>query len=249
MWQYDEFLKQHIEKARRLLAESDDLRGSTDLQMFLECFDANEQLHQLWLDASHQPRPGLTPQQKQQAMTHKEGYFDVACNAAQDLAKSPCKRAYLAAFLSSKCLANALMLHPSGWSPAEVQQALAMADRSRKLAKIWVLPASARHMRDLLNEQKAGVAADIASHPGRARLPALFYHKSVFPMAELPHCACCGKGTLQLSKCAARKQVAYCSRDCQVRHWKEGGHKAERRRLAAAAQAGEGSGAGGGGRG
>jgi hypothetical protein len=66
MWQYDEFLKQHIEKARRLLAESDDLRGSTDLQMFLECFDANEQLHQLWLDASHQPRPGLTPQQKQQ---------------------------------------------------------------------------------------------------------------------------------------------------------------------------------------
>ncbi|PRW56533.1 Zinc finger MYND domain-containing 10 [Chlorella sorokiniana] len=37
----------------------------------------------------------------------------------------------------------------------------------------------------------------------------------------------------QLKKCSKCSAVAYCSRECQVRHWQEGGHKAECSRLAA----------------
>ncbi|XP_077977699.1 uncharacterized protein LOC144433265 [Glandiceps talaboti] len=39
------------------------------------------------------------------------------------------------------------------------------------------------------------------------------------------HCAWCGEGHDDLKKCARCHSVMYCGRDCQVRHWKEGGHK------------------------
>ena len=37
-------------------------------------------------------------------------------------------------------------------------------------------------------------------------------------------CAGCGK-LGALSKCAGCMRVAYCSKSCQVQHWKKGGHK------------------------
>lgn len=40
-------------------------------------------------------------------------------------------------------------------------------------------------------------------------------------------------------------QAAYCSRECQLRHWREGGHKAECRRLVAERQGGRASSAAG----
>ncbi|PRW56651.1 expressed protein isoform A [Chlorella sorokiniana] len=45
-------------------------------------------------------------------------------------------------------------------------------------------------------------------------------------------CAMC-RSASQLKKCSKCRAVAYCSRECQVRHWREGGHKAECSRLAA----------------
>jgi TPR repeat protein len=56
----------------------------------------------------------------------------------------------------------------------------------------------------------------------------------------LPCCATCGtpKTTKRpLNICTRCRTVRYCNRDCQIKHWKEGGHKRECRRLKAAAAA------------
>ncbi len=48
----------------------------------------------------------------------------------------------------------------------------------------------------------------------------------------LPKCSGCGKEASSLKKCSSWHVAAYCSRACQVRHWKEGGHKQECAQLA-----------------
>lgn len=47
------------------------------------------------------------------------------------------------------------------------------------------------------------------------------------PRAGLAACAFCGKlaPAGQLRTCGSCKRVAYCSRSCQVKDWKQGGHK------------------------
>ena len=55
-------------------------------------------------------------------------------------------------------------------------------------------------------------------------------------------CACCGAAkspTTSLSQCAACKTVLYCSRACQVRHWKLG-HKGACKAAVQAAKGGSG---------
>ena len=57
--------------------------------------------------------------------------------------------------------------------------------------------------------------------------------KSVKPVnlkAGPSTCGGCGKPGA-LSKCASCMQVAYCSKSCQVQHWKKGGHKRECKQL------------------
>jgi len=43
-------------------------------------------------------------------------------------------------------------------------------------------------------------------------------------MSDLSACERCGK-TEDLLKCARCKIVSYCSKECQVFHWKQGGHR------------------------
>jgi hypothetical protein len=38
-------------------------------------------------------------------------------------------------------------------------------------------------------------------------------------------CTKCGKTDVHLSKCSLCRSVQYCSRECQVSHWRKGGHK------------------------
>jgi hypothetical protein len=40
-------------------------------------------------------------------------------------------------------------------------------------------------------------------------------------------CDGCGQTAVELKKCSRCRAAAYCSRECQVRHWREGGHKRE----------------------
>ncbi len=56
----------------------------------------------------------------------------------------------------------------------------------------------------------------------------------------LPCCATCGtpKTTRRpLNACSQCHTTHYCNRECQMKHWKEGGHKRECKRLKAAAEA------------
>ncbi|PRW32572.1 type III restriction enzyme [Chlorella sorokiniana] len=49
----------------------------------------------------------------------------------------------------------------------------------------------------------------------------------------LPVCDACGLAAMHLRMCGACRAERYCSRECQVQHWKEGGHKAACAQLAA----------------
>lgn len=53
--------------------------------------------------------------------------------------------------------------------------------------------------------------------------------KKLFPSAEEEECANCAavgnRINIVLSKCSKCLMVAYCSRACQIQHWKDGGHK------------------------
>ena len=55
-------------------------------------------------------------------------------------------------------------------------------------------------------------------------------HASRKPDASTDPCAVCGVRPSPGSKhklCGGCKAVLYCSKECQVKHWKEGGHKSE----------------------
>lgn len=111
------------------------------------------------------------------------------------------------------------MLHPEGWSPADVLEVLADADVSRKAAKAWVLPGYARQMRQLVDMLRAA-PAEAATLAGDARLPPCPLKKQAVKHSEVDCCASCRKPSLQLSKCSACKQVGTCT--IFVHGW--GGH-------------------------
>ena len=54
------------------------------------------------------------------------------------------------------------------------------------------------------------------------------------PSFQQPKCDHCGEAALHLRACSACKSVRFCSKTCQVLNWKEGGHKAQCKALAAA---------------
>lgn len=86
---------------------------------------------------------------------------------------------------------------------------LAGAERSYRLAKQWILPNYARSMRDSLKGAREGVVEAMALQPGRARLPPIALRKILSTSSVGPKCACCGKQSAQLRKCAACKQVGW----------------------------------------
>ena len=133
-----------------------------------------------------------------------------------------------------------LYAHPSlTWQVGQAQSLIVGAEASFKLCKPWLPTVGADRLSAQLNRTKQMLAdAVAAAAPGQQELPALgrrglqSCHQEVKP---LPTCSGCGKTALQLRSCSACRAVAYCPKECQVKHWKQDGHKRECAALAAAA--------------
>ena len=121
------------------------------------------------------------------------------------------------------------------WSVAAVRGLLARAAQAGKLCKSWYPADLKQQLADAQQHLEAAVAR---GRPGQARLPAAWqFSPTPRALKEGPPacCACCGQPSLKLRKCSACKVTQYCSRECQAKHWKAGGHKRECAALAAAA--------------
>ena len=139
------------------------------------------------------------------------------------------------------------------WSRDEVLGLLSRAERAIQAAKVWAPQLGIQHLKATTAELRLWVqAAMAAAGPGRAQLPAVLQAADVGLQGGLvgatQSCSGCGAGSLSLRNCSGCRAVAYCSRACQLRHWREGGHKRECAALAAAGgqAGGDGGGSGGG---
>ena len=128
------------------------------------------------------------------------------------------------------------------WSLPEVRGLLSSAERGLQLCKAWVPSASWKKLRGpFLKTQASMQQAAAAAAPGQEFVlapPRPGDGLSGAPSVQaIGCCASCGRPSTQLRKCAACKAVAYCSLECQAKHWKAaGGHKQECGRLAAASR-------------
>lgn len=119
-----------------------------------------------------------------------------------------------------------------------------------------------QHGRDLLMSQQAGWPMGQVKH-GLLPTSLLLYVCSLAAAGsrqegtaaagsgcELPACEVCGvtrgQEGVKLRVCNGCDRVRYCSPECQMQHWKQGGHRQECKRMqaAAAASAGQGHGHG-----
>lgn len=107
------------------------------------------------------------------------------------------------------------------WSLAEARALLQQAGGFLKLSKPWLWFRS-----PLLDDVKAltrQVEEAAATRPGAERLPATGAMEDfAFPQNQpSAPCDACGMHSQKLRRCAACKTAAYCSRECQVKHWKQ----------------------------
>ena len=140
--------------------------------------------------------------------------------------------------MAATLLANASLDGGRGpcWRLADVQPLLDRATRALSLCKPWFPTVVFQQLQKELAAADARVAQQVAAHPGQEWLPSNMRTLTLNITAlEMQGCAGCQHEGVQLRKCSACKAVAYCSRQCQVRHWKQGGHKQACAQLAAGA--------------
>ena len=122
------------------------------------------------------------------------------------------------------------------FSLAEVQALLDRAEHKLRLCKPWMPNSGYQTYQRSFDVNRAFLRNAAAAYPGQATLPAQVTRVKTY-RTSASACSGCSKSSFQLRKCGGCRQAAYCSRGCQVRHWKEGGHKQECAQLAPAAGA------------
>ena len=140
-------------------------------------------------------------------------------------------------------LAGALICGAAGprWSREEVQGLLADAEQALNLCKPWLAQNYLAAQKKRLREQKQEFAELAARRPGESTLPAIDSVYMTAPPPPVLVCSGCGQLSTSLKKCSRCRAVAYCSRACHARHWKEGGHKQQCAQLVAGAGPSSGS--------
>ena len=127
------------------------------------------------------------------------------------------------------------------FSFSEMQALQDQADQELLLCKPWMPTHAYRSYQRGFVQHREAVCKLAADFPGLATLPVQRHPRGVAHTADAVACSGCGRQAMQLRKCSGCRHAAYCSRECQVRHWKEGGHRRECAHLAAAAGTGAGT--------
>lgn len=118
---------------------------------------------------------------------------------------------------------------------AAVNKLLDDAEREYKLSRAWAAASYKRSIADV-KEAREDLKHMMAADPrGATRLKADWGGGwgGAAVKSSGSECAWCHENVIEVKKCSACKAVAYCSRECQVAHWKQGGHKTECANLAA----------------
>ena len=120
------------------------------------------------------------------------------------------------------------------WSVEEVRGLLATAKSARAKCKPWLPLEIHAQFRRTIADSIHFVNEAAAHDPGQEMLPAVRDGRLVrHQLSNLPSCSGCGQRVSSLKKCSRCHVAAYCSRACQVQHWKKGGHKQQCAQLAA----------------
>ena len=136
--------------------------------------------------------------------------------------------AHFVAFIVAMDIVDSLRLSNAGplWSVAEVSTLLEQAKSSLALCEPWLPKAS--HYKQELASVRGEVDSEIRRSRGRRELPTsglLTVGVDVAPRLAKA-CTFCNLHTLHLLKCSQCKAASYCSKECQLKHWKSG-HKQE----------------------
>ncbi len=104
--------------------------------------------------------------------------------------------------------------------------------------KSWMPPDVYGDFKSTLAWNMEFVEEVAAQYPrGAAMLPEIPGCTGKYGHVDTGRCTGCAKQSGSLKKCSSCQVAAYC-RDCQVRHWKQGGHKQECAQLAAGSSGG-----------
>ncbi|PRW45639.1 hypothetical protein C2E21_5733 [Chlorella sorokiniana] len=185
------------------------------------------------------PSGAFNQQQAQAAVRHLEASLPdnaaVLLHCACQL-EAPPNPAAVAALRKALRAAQAEQAH-SVAAAAEVSGLVQDSEASLALCKRWLPKPAFEFLGGQLADVKQLLQMAAVLNPDADQQPALPLPEGLAGTLScdtpLPECSGCGQQSFQLKKCSRCKAAAYCSRDCQVKHWREG-HKQECARLAAA---------------
>lgn len=142
--------------------------------------------------------------------------------------------AHFAEMVAALRLFQALIVGAAGprWSLEEVRGLLATAKSALAKFKPWMPLALHAQFRGEIADDIQSVNEAAACSPEQAMTPVLDA-PHVRQFSSIPRCSGCGRQATSLKKCSRCRVAAYCSRACQVQHWKKGGHKQQCAQLAA----------------